>query len=166
VTELCDLGEAISHYISIAALKLRKQNSVASAVCVYLQTHLLKDKQQQDGNSMMLPLTTPTADTSHLIHAAKQGLHHIYQKGHRYKKAGIILMDISQQHIRQFDMLSETIHPKSEQLMSTMDAINKIMGKNTVFLAAEGITRAWALKCDRRSPRYTTRWDELPIVNC
>ena len=32
------------------------------------------------------------------------------------------------------------------------------------MLAREGVSRSWATKADLRSPRYTTRISELPIV--
>jgi len=27
-----------------------------------------------------------------------------------------------------------------------------------------GVTHRWAMRADYRSPRYTTSWDELPVV--
>jgi DNA polymerase V len=164
VTELADLEEAVSHYIHNATRKLRKQHSVASGIVVFLQTNIFNDQQPQHANSMTYPLTFPTADTGYLISIAKECLRRLYKKDYRYHKAGIMLLDISQEKTRQYDLLSEVINKKSECLMQTMDNINSNMGKNTIFLAAEGTKRSWVIKCDRRSPRYTTRWEELAVV--
>jgi len=49
--------------------------------------------------------------------------------------------------------------------MATLDRINETFGRGTVRLGAEGLQQAWAMKQDRRSPRYTTRWDEVPVVH-
>lgn len=164
VTSLIDLEEAVSYYVQIAANKLRKQKSVASAVYVFLRTNYFSESKPQYHNSYTVSLVKPSADTRELTQAAKKGLRQIYKKGYEYNKAGVILLDISQQHIRQYDMLTEVIDNKSEKVMQVMDNINQIMGKNSVFLAAEGIEKSWLIKCDRRSPRYTTRWPELPLV--
>jgi DNA polymerase V len=53
---------------------------------------------------------------------------------------------------------------KQQRLMETVDRLNTTMGKNTVFWAASVVNRSWATKRDNVSPRYTTSWDELPIV--
>jgi DNA polymerase V len=38
------------------------------------------------------------------------------------------------------------------------------MGRDTIAFASQGIERPWKLRADLRSPRYTTRWDELPVA--
>ena len=39
-------------------------------------------------------------------------------------------------------------------------------GKDALFLAGAGVPgeRAWAMRRERKSPAYTTRWDELLTV--
>ena len=34
--------------------------------------------------------------------------------------------------------------------------------KETLKIAAEGTTQGWKMKQERLSPRYTTRWEDLP----
>lgn len=51
---------------------------------------------------------------------------------------------------------------KSDSMMSVMDTINRKMGKGTLAIAASGITKQWAMRRERKSPNYTTEWDELP----
>lgn len=166
VTELEDLEEAISYYTQIAALKLRKQRCVTSALYVFLQTNIFREKKPQYGNCMMFPFPVPTADARYLVRIAKKCVKKIYRQGYQYHKAGVMLLDISPQTVKQYDLLLDVDDTKSEQLMSAMDNINKRMGKNTIFLAAEGIQRDWMIKCEKRSPRYTTRWGELLKVTC
>lgn len=47
--------------------------------------------------------------------------------------------------------------------MSLVDQLNK-QHKGQVFFGCEGVSKPWAMKRDKVSPRYTTRWDELPVV--
>jgi len=42
--------------------------------------------------------------------------------------------------------------------------INTQWGTGTVRYAAVGLSPRWIMRCVRRSPRYTTRWDELVVV--
>ena len=51
-----------------------------------------------------------------------------------------------------------------ENLMKTMDQINETFGRGTLHSAAEGLRKAWAMKREHKTPGYTTRWDQLPVV--
>jgi DNA polymerase V len=48
--------------------------------------------------------------------------------------------------------------------MAAVDRINARFGRGAVFPAAVGLERAWAQRAAHRSPRYTTRIGELPVV--
>lgn len=166
VTELSDIEEAISHYITIAANKLRKQNSMASALYVFLQTNMFQNKQPQYKNGASFAFPTPTSDTRYLIHIAKKCLQQIYRRNYQYHKAGVILLDITPFQIKQYNLFSADDHLKENQVMKLMDHINNHFGKNSIFIAAEGIKREWFIRSDRRSHRYTTCWNELSNVLC
>jgi DNA polymerase V len=63
--------------------------------------------------------------------------------------------------------------PRSEdgrndvKLMGALDTVNKRFGRGALRFAAEGaLVAPWRVKSDRRSPRVTTAWDELPVVKC
>ena len=46
-------------------------------------------------------------------------------------------------------------------LMSMLDNINFAMRDDMIKFAASGTTRDWKMRQELRSPRYTTRWEEL-----
>ena len=60
--------------------------------------------------------------------------------------------------------LFEAPRQTSEALMAAMDELNARYGRHTVFPAAMGITRPWKQRADHRSPRYTTRLSDLPVL--
>ena len=75
-------------------------------------------------------------------------------------------MDLVPEDYQQDHLFIEQEDPsKSDQLMQLLDTINKDMGSGTVFLAAQGTKKDWMMKNQHRSPRYTTNWNELPIVH-
>lgn len=51
-------------------------------------------------------------------------------------------------------------------LMGALDACNRQFGRAAVVPGSTGFApkREWSTKFDMRSPRYTTRVDELPVV--
>ncbi|HOG13777.1 MAG TPA: DUF4113 domain-containing protein, partial [Synergistales bacterium] len=56
--------------------------------------------------------------------------------------------------------------PREGALMGVMDRLNRELGKGTVSTASMGIhgRRSWVMRQERVSPRYTTRWEEIPAV--
>lgn len=167
VTDLHKLEEAVSTYMSKAAEKLRRQASVAATAYVYIRTNPHKDGEPQYSPGMMIGLPHPTNDTRELIQAVLACLHQIYRDGFRYQKAGVMLSDITPEGISQGELFaSQPITPKASKLMSTLDQINRKMGKGVLKLASDGVEQEWKMKSGNKSPAYTTKWDELPVVRC
>jgi DNA polymerase V len=46
-------------------------------------------------------------------------------------------------------------------LMSVLDNINFSMRNDVVKFAASGTARNWKMRQELRSPRFTTRWEEM-----
>lgn len=53
---------------------------------------------------------------------------------------------------------------RSAALVATLDEVSRRHGRGALKFAAEGIKQGWQTKRENLSPRYTTRWDELPVV--
>ena len=76
----------------------------------------------------------------------------------------MVLLNLCDKNYSQGDLFLVKDDPKKEPVINVIDAINKKIGKRTVFFGAQGTTREWRMRCDNRSPRYTTNWEELPIA--
>ncbi|UYZ83680.1 Y-family DNA polymerase [Entomomonas sp. E2T0] len=165
---LYDLHEAIRVHASRGAEKLRKQNSVARAVLVFLKTNRFRDDLPQYNPSIVVPLPYPTNDTREIIKTTQEGLKAIYRKGYLFMKAGVMMLDLTDKDIEQFDIFSASQdseeRQKSDTLMNTIDSINRKMGRDTIRIGGIRQNAAWSIKRDLLSKRYTTRWDELPVV--
>lgn len=164
--ERFDLQEAIRIHASRGAEKLRQQNSVASAVLVFLKTNRFRQDALQYNPLIVVPLLSPTDDSRLIIQAAQKGLQAIYKKGFLFMKAGVMLLDLrAKNSSTQFDLFSaehsQIQMQRSDKLMQTLDTINQKMGKNTVQLGGLRKQTPWQIKRELLSPRYTTRWDEL-----
>ena len=167
VTELSDLNEAVTHFASRAAEKLRKQGSTAHQVMCFVRTSPFR-KDPQYSRSVCVPLRRPTADTAALVAAAVAGLKAIFRPGFNYAKAGVMLMDLQADTISQgeLDLESDEV-PDRGKLMATLDGLNQRFGKGTVLVASAGLAgerRAWVMKQERRTPAYTTCWEDLAVV--
>ena len=165
VSTLSELQEAVSVYMSIAAVKLRGHGSLAANVHVYILTNVHKKEDPQYSRGITLTLAPPTSDTMQLVAAAQAGLRSIYRPGYRYKKAGVILSEITPAGAAQMSLFNDTlISDKSLKLMAVMDGINLRMGKGAIKLASDGATQSWRMNRGSMTPAYTSNWDELAIV--
>jgi DNA polymerase V len=165
VSQLAELSESISYYTSLAAEKLRHNRSVAASLCIFVRTNPFKDDVPQYSRSMIVPLFQPTDSTTKLIHASQQGLKEIYRSGYGYKKSGVLLMGLQPKDTLQQTLFDDPVEQaRSDSRMRVMDAINRKMGQGSVTVATAGIRQRWAMRRERKSPSYTTDWNELPVA--
>ncbi len=161
VTEKKDLSEALATHVASAAEKLRAQGCCAGALFVYLE--FLTETYNRQSVSKLLSFPIPTSDTSQMISLAKSCLNELYCKTKRYKKCGVILLDLALEKNRQTDLFLQ-MSAKRRIALQTMDALNAQMGKKRLFFAAEGVDPSWKMLSEKRSPRSTTSWEEIAIV--
>ncbi len=165
VETLVELREAVATYVASAAAKLREQGSVAGAIYVFAQTNRFRGDDAQYNAGLTVPLEEPSDDTLVLIKAALSGLEKIYRPGFRYKKAGITLTLLTDKTLRQETLFDDPLlRAKSTRLMAVIDAVNQEYGRETLRSGASGIEKNWATRAEFRSPRYTTRWADLPVA--
>ncbi|MBJ7449573.1 MAG: Y-family DNA polymerase [Parachlamydiales bacterium] len=158
---LHELQEAIACYTATASEKLRSQDSVCSWIEVYLK-EVIRDGGRVWRKHIVLP--KPTCDTSILIHFATSGLKQIYQPNVNYKKTGILLSGLVPEDNYQLDLFCPTTvkEEKKRHLLTLMDKSNAYQEK--LWMATQGTKRSWKMKCDKRTPSYTTSWDNILTV--
>jgi len=164
VTTLEQIHEAISYHAARAAAKLRYRGLRASVLGAFLTTNRFKPNDLQYSNSISVSLPTATNSSQVLIQYAKLCITSIFRDGFSYKKCGVSLHDLSSVDVVQLDLLSTAVDVHDERLMEVIDLLNSRYGSGTIRFASEGMRQAWKMKTDMRSPRYTTRWDELLVV--
>ncbi|MCA1773726.1 MAG: Y-family DNA polymerase [Halomonas sp.] len=148
-----DLREALRQHAARAGEKLRKQGSVTSAVMVFIRTNHFRNDLPQYTNRVVISLERPTNDS---------------REGYAYQKAGLMLLDLSPKANRQLTLgetpQTEADAQRSESLMATVDKLNRELGRGTIQMGLPRKGNAWALRSERRTPRYTTQWNELMTV--
>jgi DNA polymerase V len=159
------IKEAVATYTSRAAEKLRRQFGAASIVSAFVVPKMPRDAERHFSRgptvSDCIMLPHATCVTSELIKAAMQIVDRIYEEGKLYKKAGVMLSGIIQDTSVQGDFFIPREQNNNRMLMSMMDNINFSMRDDILKFAASGTKRNWKMRQEFRSPRYTSRWDEL-----
>ena len=164
VTAEGEMQEAVATYMTRAAEKLRRQRLATAHLAVFINTNPHRKDLRQHYGHQAVRLPVATANTGRLIGAALRALKAIYRPGLRYMKAGVMLLDLHPAASVQGGLFDRPDDPRSAALMRAVDAINRDHGRDTITYAAAGRERAWKLRAEFLSPRYTTSWRELRRV--
>ncbi|MDB5207737.1 MAG: Y-family polymerase [Flavisolibacter sp.] len=165
VSDLADIKEAVATYTARAAEKLRRQNSAAGVINVFVVTNEKEETtaphfRHGPTYSSHIILPYPTSQTNELIKPAVALAGQLYQQGKKYKKAGVILSSIVPDDSIQGNLF-ENQKSVGRFLMEQIDNINFSMRNDVVKFASSGTKRDWKMRKDFQSDRYTTRWEEL-----
>ncbi len=156
-----DLRAATAAYVSRAAVKLRGQNSLVKTMSVYVMTNPFKNEPQYY-NSAQVQFATPTSSTPEMIKHALKALDAIYRPGYRYKKTGVVLMELVPATFYQPDLFDSTDRESSAKLMKIMDRINARMGADTLrYATCAANPERWQMRRKFVTPSYTTSWQDL-----
>ena len=161
------LFEAITAHTTRAAEKLRQNELAAGTMTVFFHTNRHRPDRPQYAGSRSIQLSPMSCDTFELVRAARKCAIAAWPKANSnqygFTKAGVMLDDltpIEQRPLTLFDVTEKQSNPAVEAL----DQINRQFGTKTITLGSEGVERSWGMRSAHRSPRYTTRLSDLPIV--
>ncbi|SDL95554.1 Y-family DNA polymerase, partial [Paracoccus chinensis] len=162
------LAQAVTAHATRAAEKLRDHGLVAGTITVFFHTNPHRPERPQHSASRSARLHPMSNNTFDLVDAAVGAAQRAWKgdptgNGCAYTKAGVILGDLVADQ-DQPRLLFPPDRPRNAKLMDALDAINDRFGKKTVVLGREGFEGGWTTRAELRSPRYTTRISELPIV--
>ena len=162
--------KALTAHATRAAEKLRQHGLVAGSLTGFYHTSCFKPDKPNHRASRTARLTPMTNDTFDLVSAARRCAESAWKGplpqnlgGYAYAKADVMLDDllpIAQKPLTLFD----TTDTRSPQLMAALDAVNDRFGKKSLVIAREGFTGRTAMRQEFRSPRYTTRISDVPVI--
>lgn len=161
ITDIDIISEAVSTHAVRCAEKLRRQNSVANYVSVFIHTDPFSQTERYVYRSTTVTLPIASCTNNELVSAAIKGLRTIFEPGHLYKKAGVIVSGLSDKAFVQGSLFDGDKNIRYKKLSKVTDIINQRYGRDKLKLAVQGSSKEWHLKHDYLSPRYTTRWEEL-----
>ncbi len=161
------LREAIMHYAAIACEKLRRDKLRASGVNFYFRYFEDYKSRSETGGFIFggTVLSQPLSDTSAIMRRIAPFFDRIYKPGVKYRKAGVLLYGLMPRDIEQPDLfLPRAETPERDALNDFVDDLNRKYGRDTLFRLSEGIDRPWTMRRELLSPKYTTKWADIPRV--
>jgi DNA polymerase V len=124
-------------------------------------------KDNYFSNSASFQLRSETAHTPKLLAPALMLAERLWHDDIIFSKAGVILTGLTESESIQlnlFEPYQAGMDLQERHLMETVDAVNIRYSQGSLRLGAQGIDQPWKTRAQFLSPRYTTRWSELPLV--
>lgn len=157
------LQASITMHIGNAMRKARKHDLLVKSMLVFIETS--RHIKNPYRNHAITQFAAPTNDTRQLLKASHTLIDKIYKPNYSYYKAGVGLIELCAAKNFQQDIFSPADDKKSQNLMHLIDYCHQ-RGEHLHF--ARNVHKSkhphWKMRREHKSPCYTTRFDELPIV--
>jgi DNA polymerase V len=159
-TRLSQLEERITTFAMSCAEKLRKQKSCCNTMMVFINTNRFRTELGQYNQNIVVKLPFPTNSSLEITKFAVQALHRIFKEGYEYKKAGVILMNFTDEDKSQINLFDNS-DERHKILMESIDKINARHGQHKIKLASQDFSKKWKMKQESLSPCYTTKLSDV-----
>jgi len=159
--------QAVTAHVTRAAEKLRQHGLVAGTLTVFFHTNRYRPDRPQYTGTRTARIMSMSSDTFELVQIARRCAEAAWPRDktveYGFTKAGVMLNDLLPIADRRQTLFGR-LETAPSQAMVALDKINDRFGKKTMVLASEGLKHTWKMRADHRSPCYTTRLSDLPVV--
>lgn len=162
ITDIHSLKSALTAHCSIVSRKLRKQGSLAKRLVIF--AHSSPHENNYYKRAFIHEFPVASSDATVFANAVKNVIVSIYKPGVRFYKCGIGAIELEGGMHHQADLFNQS--QDKPELMKCLDEINNRFGSHTLKIASEKQTSSWKMRRDLLSPRYTTRWSDIPVIQC
>lgn len=159
IVSYANLLEAVATLASVSIKKLRKQNSLAKGVYLFVQTNRFREDSYMPSKMIRLPFYS--SSETEIIGYCRQALEKIYIDRIQYKRAGVILMDIIPEEYAQRDLFDPVDREKQKRLTEAIDSIIRKNGSESIQVATQGKGYKANIRQDHLSRRYTTDLNDI-----
>lgn len=163
-----ELEQRVVSYATRASEKIRSDQLQAKKITVFIRSNKFNQKNQPHYGDKTYSFISPTNDLFEIVKMAVKALGYIYKSGIKYKKAGVLLSDLSSEGTYNRDLFfqrSEKDILKKIKVNRVFDRLNSRYGSGTICVAKENYEKFYLTRRKNLSPAYTSSFYELPIVN-
>lgn len=159
------LKEALITFAGRACAKLRRLDLVACRIQLFILSNRFKKDQPQFSRGCELTMTPATNDTRIVSNLVGQNINRIWRNDLAVKKAGILMLDLCRPSDAPRDLFTGH-YQLDNPLMKAIDQLEGRFGKEAVTIGRVSRSNGpdWFMTSTNRSPCYTTRWQDIPVI--
>ena len=156
-----DLRKSLTSHAVIVCNKAKQQNSLIRKLYIFATSSPFDERYIQKGIVYDFPLATDSVMA--LSSAIEQVLSVLYVEGVQYYKTGCGAVELESNDFHQPDLFVPKDNPI---IMDCYSKINARFGKGSLKIATESREEKFSMRREFLSPRYTTRWSDIPVIKC
>jgi len=163
-----ELEQRVISYATRASEKIRSDQKKEKRITVFIRSNKFNKKNQAYYGDKTYSFISPTNDLFEIVRLAVKSLGSIYKPGIKYKKAGVLLSDLSSEGVYNRDLFfqrSEKDLLKKMKVNRVFDRLNSRYGSGTICIAKENYEKFYLTRRKNLSPAYTSNFYDLPVVN-
>lgn len=127
---------------------------------------MFNPEEAKYANGVLIDMPYPTDDVRLLTKAAVDALDRVFRSGFKYSKAEVLLMNLCHAGEYTDDLFATSQPVDTTNLMAVLDKVNRRWGRGTLRPASVPIDPAWEMRRMMMSRSFTTRLDQLWLVEC
>ena len=165
ITKSEDLTQALAIYAIKASAKMRSQNLQTSTISVFTRTSKYSSQNYQ--RSAYKKLINATNNTNTILKIVVALSKEIYNPEYKLSKAGVLMQDLTNYDYLQQSIINYKFQKDiqtSENLMKTIDSLNKRFNNKAITWAIAKKPREWTMNRNLLSRTSTTNIKQIPTI--
>lgn len=164
VRVLGELQEAVATFTAKAARKLRREHLTTSRLTVFASSSRYGESPYSA--SATCRVDTASNFTPTLLRYAGELVQQLWCEGVEFARAGVLLSHLGDEREIQLSLFNrfDAEDERPVRLMGIVDELNRRHGQDRVRFAVMGTRQRWQTRSQYRSPRWSTRWTEVPVA--
>ena len=164
IRDLDALCSQVATFAETAVTKLRRQGSLALEMAAFAMTNRFHEDDPQTFASRLTVFPDGTDDHAAVVVAAAEAVRAFFNPRFGYKRAGVVFTRIVPKEGFTRSLFRDAdADLRDERLSQAIDTLTAAYGPGTVLFGIQGDGRVRSAR-QQQSPRYTTRWAEIPKV--
>ena len=161
-----DIKEAFIYFTNQIAYRLRQERQLTSSCYISLYRNLPGAcSMPACKDHGFIHFRYPTDSTMEIMNRLLKQFETIYRPNYGYKKCAITLYNLTEkQHFTKQCFEKEEDRKQQQKCLQAIDDLNAKMGRSMVRVGVSEGKGIWLPKSSKKSPCYTTKWQELPKV--
>jgi|TARA_R110002060_G_scaffold9059_1_gene13457 DNA polymerase V len=156
-----DLRKALMSHAATVCRKVIQQQSLVKSLYVFAANSPYDERYIKKG--LVFDFPTPTDNIMRFSAAISLLVDHLFVENVGFYRCGVGAIELCSKKYLQADLFEVNDNPA---LMNCYAEINNKFGKSTLQLASEPREEKWAMRREFMSPQYTTKWSDIPKIQC
>jgi DNA polymerase V len=154
-----EVQAAVMHHLSVVAERLRLRRMATGRITILLG--ISRGSERYTSHRVVM-FPQHLSDTRLMARHSLPVLAHMFERGIRYRSAGIVASDLVVDDMITMSFLQPQTDSATPRLMKALDSINARHGKGAIHFGSVEDNATWHSRRSFLSPSYTTRWSDLP----